>query len=97
MDRGGDHLRGDNLQKVKDGIQRYAGNALEVYLWPESASDIPDNKRILNWPFLLPSFPTIQTCLPRLRHPKAERRKLVSELFEKAGTGFRVYKNTLFI
>ncbi len=83
-------------EKVKDSIQRYAGNALEVYLWPESASDIPDNKN-LKLAILAPEL-SYDSDLPAATAAQAgEGKKLVSELFEKAGTGFRVYKNTLFI
>jgi hypothetical protein len=46
-------------EKLQDSIQKYAGNALEVYLWPESASDIPDNKTS-NWLFSLLIFLIIQ-------------------------------------
>ncbi|HAW50200.1 TPA: ATPase [bacterium] len=73
-------------EELKESIQKNAGKALEVYLWPESASDIPDNKN-LKLAILAPEF----SC------ESEEGKKLASELFEKAGIGFRVYKNTLFI
>lgn len=30
-------------EELKDLMQKNAGRAFEVYLWPESPSDIPDN------------------------------------------------------
>ncbi len=73
-------------EELKNLIQKNAGRALEVYLWPESASDIPDNKN-LKLAILSPSF----------SYDSDKGKRLVAELFEKAGLGFRVYKNTLFI
>lgn len=73
------------LEELKNLIQKNAGRALEVYLWPESPSDIPDNKN-LKLAILSPSF----------SYDSDKGKKLAAELFEKAGTGFRVYKNTLY-
>ena len=73
-------------EELKGLIQKNAGRALEVYLWPESASDIPDNKN-LKLAILSPSF----------SYDSDKGKRLAAELFEKAGLGFRVYKNTLFI
>jgi len=81
-------------EKLQDSIQGYAGNALEVYLWPESASDIPDNKN-LKLAILAPEFSYNPGLSAAEQSGKVNQ--LVSELLEKAGTGFRVYKNTLFI
>jgi len=73
-------------EKLKENIQKNAGKALEVYIWPESASDIPDNKSL-----------KLAILAPEFSYDSEKGKKVVSELFEKAGTGFRVYKNTLFI
>ncbi len=74
------------LEELKTLIQKNSGRALEVYLWPESPSDIPDNKN-LKLAILSPTF----------SYDSGKGKSLTTELFEKAGTGFRVYKNTLFI
>jgi len=74
------------LQELKNNLQRYADKAFEVYLWPESASDIPDNKN-LKLAILSPEFP----------YNLKKTNELVYEIFTKAGTSFRVYKNTLFV
>ena len=73
-------------EELKSLIQKNAGRSLEVYPWPESPSDIPDNKN-LKLAILSPSF----------SYDSDRGKRLVGELFERAGIGFRVYKNTLFI
>jgi hypothetical protein len=73
-------------EELKNIIHKNAGRALEVYLWPESSADIPDNKNI-KLAILSPNFP----------YESDKGKKLAVELSEKAGIGFRVYKNTLFI
>ena len=79
-------ISGDRIrEELKNLIQKNAGRAFEVYLWPDSPSDIPDNKN-LKLSILSPSF----------SYDSEKGKKLAAELFEKAGIGFRVYKNALF-
>ena len=73
-------------EELKEITQKNAGRALEVYLWPESVSDIPDNKNI-----------KLAILSPEFSYDSEKGKMLVAELFEKAGIGFRIYKNTLFI
>jgi hypothetical protein len=73
-------------QELKTHVQNNSGKALEVYLWPENPSDVPDNK---NFKLVI-----LSTNFP---YDSDKGKKLVGEFFEKAGVGFRVYKNTLFI
>ena len=73
-------------EELKGIIQKNAGRALEIYLWPESPEDIPDNKNI-KLVILSPNFP----------YESEKCKKIAAEIFEKAGVGFRVYKNTLFL
>ncbi len=73
-------------EELKTHIQKDVGKALEVYLWPENTSDVPDNKN-----FKLIIFP------PNLIYDSDKREKVAAEFFEKAGVGFRIYKNTIFI
>jgi len=70
-------------EAIRSSIQKSAGNAVEVYLWPENPSDIPDNKNL-----------KLAIISP---HEFEKGKKLTAELFDRAGTGFRVYKNTLFV
>lgn len=74
------------LRDLKSRLQKNAGRALDVYLWPESSSDIPDSKS-LKLIVLSPSFV----------FGTEKSNKLVEEIYEKAGVGFRVYKNTIFM
>jgi hypothetical protein len=73
-------------EELKGYVQKCANGTLEVYLWPESASDIPDNKNL-----------KLAIFDPDFLYDSEEGKGLALELFEKAGTSFRIYKNTLFI
>ncbi|MCX7918197.1 MAG: DUF499 domain-containing protein [bacterium] len=66
-------------------LEKYAGRALEIYLWPKESSDIPDNKNL-----------KLAILSPDYGYDSAKGKQLTTELFEKAGIGFRIYKNTLF-
>jgi len=80
-------FRDDKIQEeLRDLIQKNTGRALQVYLWPEEASDIPDNKNL-----------KLAIFSPNFSYDSDKGKALSEELFEKAGTAFRVYKNTLFI
>ncbi len=72
-------------EELKDFIQKCAGKALEVYLWPESTADVPDNK---NFKLVILS--------PEFAYDSEKSKKFANEFFERAGMGFRVYKNTIF-
>jgi len=71
------------LDEVREQIRKNSGKDLESYLWPKDPADIPDNKR-LKLAILSPDYTDY-------------KRKNAEEFFEKAGSGFRVYKNTLFL
>ncbi len=73
-------------EELKGYVQKCANGTLEVYLWPESASDIPDNKNL-----------KLAIFGPEFLYDSEKGKGLTLELFEKAGTSFRIYKNTLFI
>jgi len=73
-------------EELKGYVQKCADGALEVYLWPESASDIPDNKNL-----------KLAIFGPEFLYDSEKGKGFALELFEKAGTSFRIYKNTLFI
>lgn len=73
-------------EELKNLIQKNAGSALKVYLWPDNLSDIQDDKN-LKLAILSPAF----SC------DSEKGKSLVAEAFEKSGTGFRVYKNTFFV
>jgi len=71
-------------ETLKDMIQKADGKVMEIYLWPEGSADIPDNKAF-KLAILSPDY------------GPENSKKLINELLQKAGLGFRVYKNTLFL
>ncbi len=73
-------------EKLKEFVQKQAGKAFEAYIWPQSSSDIPDNKNL-----------KLAILSPEHSYNSEKGKKLANELFEKAGISFRVYKNTLFV
>jgi len=73
-------------EEFRDIIQKNAGKSFDIYLWPEHSSDIPDNKNL-----------KLAILSPEFSYGSDKGKKLSAELFEKAGIGFRVHKNTLFI
>jgi predicted AAA+ superfamily ATPase len=73
-------------EELKNLLSKNAGRNFETYLWPQGPSDIPDNKN-LKLAIFSPDYP----C------DSEKGKKLAEELFEKSGTSFRVYKNTLFV
>ena len=72
--------------EMKDTIEKCAGKALEVYLWPESSSDIPDNKQL-----------KLALLSPAYTHGSDEQRRIAEDIYDKAGLGYRAYRNTLFM
>ena len=73
-------------EELKTQVKANSGNALEVYLWPEGPSDVQDNKNF-KLVILSPSYPF-----------ELEKGKVFAQsFFDRAGTGFRVYKNALFM
>jgi len=76
----------DRIQnEIKEITQANSGRALEMYLWPQSTSDIPDNKNL-----------KLAVLPPSLSYDSDKSKLFVEKLFENAGEGFRVYRNTLF-
>lgn len=72
-------------EELKGISQKSAGKALEVYLWPDDSSDIPDNRNL-----------KLAILAPEFSYDSEKGKKLVTAFSEKAGIGFRVYKNALF-
>jgi hypothetical protein len=80
-------IRDEQIEStLKEEIQKIAGKEFEVYLWPKNSSDMPDNK---NTKLLIFS--------PEYTYPTKEIREFARGVFSKAGVGFRVYKNNLFL
>ncbi|MFQ6061436.1 MAG: ATP-binding protein, partial [Thermoplasmata archaeon] len=73
-------------QELRDLLQVKMGRFLEGYLWPKESSDIPDNKNL-----------KLAVLAPLFSYGSDKEKELSAEFFERAGAGFRVYKNTLFL
>lgn len=75
------------LEELKRNIQKYQGKAFaEIYIWPEEPSDISDDKNL-----------KLVIFAPKYLYDSKETEQFASKIFERAGTSFRVFKNTLFI
>jgi len=86
VDKEGNITEEQIQEEFEENLKKNAGSSIEVYIWPKDASDIPDTKNL-----------KLAILAPEFTYESEKGKKLASELFDKAGTGFRVYKNTLFI
>jgi hypothetical protein len=78
-------IKDDNIEEeIRQRIEKVAGTDFDVYTWPKSSSDIPDNKK-LKLAVLSPQF--------MVNDPKTM--KFIADIINKYSTGFRTYKNTL--
>ena len=71
-------------EEVKRRVKEIAGADFEVYVWPRSNSDIPDNKRLKL--IILP---------PNLTAGQLKTGELIQSILTYHSTEFRTYKNTL--
>jgi len=70
--------------EIKRRIEKIAGKDFEVYIWPISNADIPDNKKLK------------LVILPlELMWDNPDTEKIVQDLLTNYSTGYRTYKNTL--
>ena len=70
--------------EIRKRIEKIAGTDFDVYIWPKTNSDIPDNKKLKL--IVLPPQHTIKDHATE---------KFVQNIINKYSTGFRTYKNTL--
>ena len=70
--------------EIKRRIEKVAGKDFEVYVWPKSNADIPDNKKIKL--VILPLNLMIDD-------PNTE--EFIQDILTNYSTGYRTYKNTL--
>jgi hypothetical protein len=74
----------DIIEETRRRIERIAGRDFDVFIWPKSNSDIPDNKKlklvILSHNFMF-GDPSTQ--------------KFIADVINNYSSGFRTYKNTL--
>lgn len=67
-------------------LKKQIGNNFETYLWPEHPSDVPDSRKI--------KLVVMSTKMP---HPSKNEKSFTDEIFTKAGSGYRVYKNGMLL
>lgn len=76
----------DVNEEVRARLERMAGREMRVTLFPKGSGDIPDNRE-LKLAILSDDYPG--------REPAATQ--FAQELLTRAGTGFRAFRNTLFV
>lgn len=67
-------------------LKKQVGNDCETYFWPKQSSDVPDTRKMKL--VLMP---------PNMAHPSKSEETFMEEIYTKAGSGYRVYKNGLFL
>jgi hypothetical protein len=70
--------------EVKKRIEKIAGTDFDVYIWPKTNSDIPDNKKLK---FIV--------LAPQMTVNDSSTKRFMQDTINKYSTGFRTYKNTL--
>lgn len=71
-------------EEIRERIRKIAGTDFDVFVWPKSNSDIPDNKKL-----------KLIVMSHELAAGDSSTRKFVEDVINKHSTGFRTYKNTL--
>ncbi len=71
-------------QEIRERLEQLAGREMKVYLYPTASGDVPDSKEL-----------KLAVLAPEL--PEQSTESFINELLEKAGSSFRVYKNTLVV
>ena len=71
---------------IKNYLSHMTTGDIDTYLWPTETGDIPDTKKI-----------KIAILSPEYQYPNKKTTEFTANLIMKAGSSFRVYKNTLFV
>lgn len=74
----------DAEEEIYKVLEKVSGKEFDVYLWPKTSLDIPDNLK-LKLIILSENYP----------YKSAQTNEFINELLTKYSTGFRTYKNTL--
>jgi hypothetical protein len=78
-------IKDDDIEgEIKQRIEKISGTEFDVYTWPKSNSDIPDNKKL-----------KLIVLSPQLMVNDSKTMKFIADIINKYSTGFRTYKNTL--
>ncbi len=74
------------MEEMQQRLEKLAGNAMQVILWPRASQDVPDTKAL-----------KLAILSPEHAYSREETNALVRELLDKCGRNFRVYRNTLLL
>ncbi|KUK26941.1 MAG: hypothetical protein XD60_0830 [Acetothermia bacterium 64_32] len=72
--------------ELKRWVEKYAGEALKVKVWPRRPEEVPDRRE-----------PQLVLLSPSLAYGAAETVRFVQEAFDRAGEGKRKYPNALLV
>lgn len=72
--------------EIQDTMKRLSSADFETYLWPTEISDVPDTRKLKLLVFSLNQV-----------SGQGKTEDIAQTFFEKAGAGFRVYKNGTFV
>ena len=70
---------------IKDTLIHMTTGEFETYLWPTETGDVPDNKKF-----------KLAVLSPEHSHPNPKTSEFTANLSLRAGSTFRIYKNTLY-
>ena len=72
------------LAEIKSRLEKVAGGDFEVFIWPKSNNDVPDNRRLKL--IILPL---------ELSNDNPSTEEFVKDMLTNYSTGYRTFKNTL--
>jgi len=73
----------DELETI---LKKQVGSDCETYFWPKHPTDVPDTRKM-----------KLVVISPTMAHPSSQEEGFTQEIYTKAGSGYRVYKNGLFL
>jgi len=78
-------IKDENIEEeVRKRIEKIGGTDFDVFIWPKSNSDIPDNKKL-----------KLIVLSQNFTKGNADTEKFIADVINKYSTGFRTYKNAL--
>jgi len=78
-------------EQVQETLHEYLkelakGASFDVYLWPRTSADVPDNRGL-----------KLILLEPGQKHGESETEQFAQEILSRAGTTFRIYRNSIFV
>ncbi|MEM5855411.1 MAG: DUF499 domain-containing protein [Candidatus Aenigmatarchaeota archaeon] len=77
-------MREEIEEEMKRRLEKLVGKDFEIFIWPKSSSDVPDNKKmkLIILPF-------------KLEIDNPDTKKFIQDIITNYSSGYRTYKNTL--